>query len=605
MIKRILMCIFGTSIFILSINGFGQNKKIEEKNLQSFCRCQPNQSCWPSAKDWAALATSLTGHLTQPRSLMAACKIDVNSIDCKTSLKNMHNPLFIESDPSGTHSQGWMGAWKSEVSEYAVEAETTKDVAVAINFARKHKLKLVIKGTGHDYLGRSNGSRSLLIWTHKMRQITFHPSFIPAGCSPHYKVTPAITVGAGTRWLEAYDEATNKHNLYVQGGGCTTVGVAGGFTQGGGFGSFSKKFGTGAAGILQVEVVTANGAVVIANQCQNQDLFWAIRGGGAGTFGVVTKMTLKLHPLPKSFGIYQGTIRAKNDEAYKKLLQQFLIFFRQNLNNEHWGEQFLFDAKNTINILMLFQDLNKNQIDKIWLPLESWIRKKSDLYSMQSNIIMIPPRNMWDPLFWEKYHPEFITLNSHPGASKGEFWWRSDSRQVSEYWYSYQSWWLPIKLFKDPQINQLAEIIFKASRFAHVGFHINKGLSGAAAEAINQTRKTATNPIVYDAPVLVIIAGGNTNVFPEVKAYEVNQEEGQAVFQNINKAMQFFIQAVPDSGAYVNEADYFQQDWQKVFWGNHYAKLFAIKQKYDPTGLFYCHHCVGSERWTEDGMCQK
>ncbi|NDU12978.1 hypothetical protein FWH90_07840, partial [Francisella tularensis subsp. holarctica] len=53
----------------------------------------------------------------------------------------------------------------------------------------------------------------------------------------------------------------------------------------------------------------------------------------------------------------------------------------------------------------------------------------------------------------------------------------------------------------------------------------------------------------------------------------------------------------PDAGTYANEADYFQKNWQQVFWGSNYSKLLKIKNKYDPNGLFYCHHCVGSEYW--------
>src|SRR5664279_1617302 len=92
-------------------------------------------------------------------------------------------------------------------------------------------------------------------------------------------------------WLHAYDMVTTKGGRYVQGGGCTTVGVAG-LIQGGGFGSFSKHYGLAAAALLEAEVVTADGYVRIANACNNPDLFWALKGGGGGSFGVVTKLTL-------------------------------------------------------------------------------------------------------------------------------------------------------------------------------------------------------------------------------------------------------------------------------------------------------------------------
>ncbi|MEQ1783688.1 MAG: BBE domain-containing protein, partial [Hyphomonadaceae bacterium] len=58
----------------------------------------------------------------------------------------------------------------------------------------------------------------------------------------------------------------------------------------------------------------------------------------------------------------------------------------------------------------------------------------------------------------------------------------------------------------------------------------------------------------------------------------------------------------PDGGAYVSESDYFQPGWQNAFWGGHYPRLLAIKQRYDPDGLFFAHHGVGSERWSPDGF---
>ncbi len=97
--------------------------------------------------------------------------------------------------------------------------------------------------------------------------------------------------------MQAYEAVTTKAGQYVQGGGCTTVGVAG-LIQSGGFGSFSKHYGMAAAGLLEAEVVTADGKIRIANACTNPDLFWALKGGGGGSFGAVSKVTLRLRELP-------------------------------------------------------------------------------------------------------------------------------------------------------------------------------------------------------------------------------------------------------------------------------------------------------------------
>lgn len=606
-----LTIMFG--IIILLFLQFGcvgnENKKSKthEKvvSIQSTCRCEPDQPCWPKQEDWRDLNQSVQGRLVQVKSPVQSCKTNSQSKNCADNLKKMQNPFFIEDQPGATQSTGWLGAWKTAVSPYAVVPESTQDIVAAVNFARKHNLKLVIKGTGHDYLGRSNASNSLLVWTHKMRRVTMHESFVLTGCPSTKPGMPAVTAQAGARWLEAYNEVTTKHGRYVQGGGCTSVGVAGGFTQGGGFGSFSKKFGTGAAGMLELEVVTAGGKVLIANECQNKDIFWALRGGGGGTFGVVTKMTLKAHELPKLFGVLEGKITASSDDAFKELLFYFFKFYLEKLNNEHWGEQVTVSNDNSLSLFLLFQGLTKTEAENVWLPFKSWIAKRPELFTISTSYIVLPARNMWDYNYWKQHHPKFVQRDKREGQPNYQYWWAPNSGEVSEFWYTYQSRWLPLNLFEEKYAKHLVKTMFDASRHWHVALHFNKGLAGASQDAIKRGRETSTNPAVYDAAALVIMSAGKKNVFPGVKGYEPNQDDGQNQARLVSAGMKIITDATPDSGAYVNEADYFQKNWQHAFWGKNYSKLLKIKQKYDPDGFFYCHHCVGSEAWTKNGMCKK
>ena len=145
----------------------------------------------------------------------------------------------------------------------------------------------------------------------------------------------------------------------MQGGGCTDVGVAG-LVQSGGFGSFSKGFGTAAAGLLEAEIVTADGVVRIANACINPDLFWALKGGGGGSFGVVTRLTLRTHELPELFGGAWGTIKARSDAAFRRLIARFVGFYADSLFNPHWGEQVTFGPDNTLNSRMVCQGLDND-----------------------------------------------------------------------------------------------------------------------------------------------------------------------------------------------------------------------------------------------------
>jgi len=325
---------------------------------------------WPDADAWQDLNQRVSGRLIQPVSPLRSCSLDASSAECGTALEAMKNPFFIEDQAGATQSTGWMDAWQGAVSPYAVQADTAEDIAAAVNFARKHGIRLVVKGAGHDYLGRNTAPDSLLVWTHRMRNINVHEAFVPAGTPNGTVGVTALSVGAGTRWLEAYAAATDA-GLYVQGGGCTSVGTSGGFIQGGGFGSFSKAFGTGSGGVLEFEVVTADGEVRVVNQHQDPDLFWALRGGGGSTFGIVARTTVLAHPIPNTMGLVSGTIIAKNDTAYEDVVGAVVAFYPVALDNPSWGEQIRFRPDNTVEFALTFLDLDRAGQRRPLLPCSS------------------------------------------------------------------------------------------------------------------------------------------------------------------------------------------------------------------------------------------
>src|SRR5262249_30214491 len=141
---------------------------------------------------------------------------------------------------------------------------------------------------------------------------------------------------------------------------CGTVGVAG-LVQGGGFGTFSKNLGTAACNLLEAEVVTADGKVRIVNACQDADLFWALKGGGGGTFGVVTRLTLRTHELPDFVGIVSTRLQAKSDAAYHELLARFVDHYADNLQSPHWGEAATLKRGNLLDVGLEFQGLTEDE----------------------------------------------------------------------------------------------------------------------------------------------------------------------------------------------------------------------------------------------------
>ena len=212
-----------------------------------------------TARDWEALSRSLQGRLVRPSSPGYA--IDVQS----------YNPVFDDARPAAI--------------SYCGSAE---DVAMAIKFGESHELRLSVRSGGHCYGGWSTGP-GLVIDVSPMNQVHVDAA---AGL---------VTVGAGTRLIDLY-AVLAPYNLAVPGGSCPSVGIAG-LTLGGGFGVLDRQFGLTCDNLAAADVVLASGEVITCDAERNPDLFWALRGGGGGSFGVVTRFSFVTHPIG-SLGLF-------------------------------------------------------------------------------------------------------------------------------------------------------------------------------------------------------------------------------------------------------------------------------------------------------------
>lgn len=544
---------------------------------------RPGMPGWPSAAAWAGLKEAVGGRLA-PVVMPDLADPAVRNL--------LGDPFYIGDQPALTQSSGWLDAWRCSPSTYVVVAESAADVAAAVRFARAHRVRLVVKGGGHSYFGASNAPDSLLIWTRRMNAITVHDALTPRGSRA--AAVPAVSAGAGCIWLHLYQAVTGRDGRYVQGGGCSTVGVPG-LVQGGGFGSFSKAFGTAAGGLLEAAIVTADGQVRTVSEAREPDLFWALKGGGGGTFGVVTRMTLATHALPATFGAVNLMLHARSDAAYRRLLGRFVAFYAESLCNPHWGEQVSARPDNRLRIAMVFQGLTQDQAQTVWKKLLDFVDANRADYQGQDTLVAeaLPARDFWDASFFRSYAPGIVRFDRRPGASPTDFWWAGDAGQVGAFWYGFSSAWMPASLLKPEGQSRFVDAWFAASRHAAVTLHVNKGLAGAPAAAIAAARNTGMNPDVLDAFALAIIADAGPPAYPGLPP--PNRAAGEASRARMRAAMGALRAAAPAAGAYVNECDFFQPDWQRAFWGGNYQRLARIKRHYDPGGLFTVHHGVGSE----------
>ena len=563
-------------------------------------RVRPGHAGWPTAAQWQRLKQQVGGRLLKLEPPFAPGSAAQPDSACAQVLRQLDNPFAVGDNPALTQTSGWADAWASQPSAWALAAENTADVVAAVNFARQHHLRLVVKGGGHSYQGTSDAPDSLLVWPRHMNKVTLHDDFVAKGCTdaPQH----AVTIEAGAMWIDAYDAVTTRGGRYVQGGGCTTVGVAG-LVQSGGFGSFSKNWGTAACNLLQAEVVTADGQLRIANARTNPELFWGLKGGGGGSLGVVTRVTLRTFELPDFFGGVGLIVKADSDTAYRALLAEAVNFYQRALFNPHWGEQMKFYGGDTLDVSMMFQGLSKPQAEQVWAPFLDWVRARKDCrITKPFQALAAPAQHLWDAEFLRKFAPAIIVSDDRPNAPRDHFVWAGDHEQVGWFIHGYQSAWLPAALLQPKRQASLVDALFEAAQHQGVSLHFNKGLAGAPADAIARARDTATHPQVLDAFALAISAGGGDPAFPGMPGAKPDLAMARRMASAIDRTMAPLRAVAPDAGSYVSESDYFLRDWQRGFWGDNYGRLAAAKRKYDPDGLFFVHHGVGSEAWSADGF---
>jgi FAD/FMN-containing dehydrogenase len=527
--------------------------------VRSKQRVRPSGSSWPSAASWAKLKDEVGGNLIEVHSLFGSCRSNANDAACLDALKDISNPYWIGDQPAGTEVSGWLDAWTPAPSAYAIKGRHAADVAAGITFARANNLRLVVKGGGHSYLGTSNAPDSLLIWTRSMNKVVRHDAFVGEGCEGRIAPVPAVSAEAGAVWMDLYNAVTPQGGRYVQGGGCLTVG----------------------------------------RRCSDPDLFWALKGGGGGTFGVVTRLTLRTHELPKYFGGAKGRIKAQSDEAFTRLIAQFVSFYHEKLFNPQWGEQIKLGADNVLEISMTCHGLDDAQAAETWRPFFDWVKASPQDFTVISQL----GAGAGDSRRWWAIdgNPNMIR-DTREGVPRNHAWNEGDQGECGIFLYGYDSLWLPASLLQAKHQPRLVDALFAASRHKLLRVFLNKGLAGAPFGVLEATRQTATNPAVVEAFALVIIADGQGLAYPGLTRTPMDLTSARRDAQDIDLAAAELRKIAPNAGSYVSESNYFNRSWQKDYWGANYSRLRAIKTKYDPDGLFFVHHGVGSEEWSSDGF---
>lgn len=209
--------------------------------------------------------------------------VDAESLDSLAA--SFRGELLCEGDNGYDEARTIWNAMIDRKPAVIARCTGAADVIAAVNFAREHKLLTAIRSIGHNIAGNAVCDNGLMIDLSPMRSVRIDPEARVA------HIEPGVTLGD-------FDKEAQAFGLVTPLGINSTTGVAG-LTLGGGFGWLSRKYGMTVDSLVAADVVTADGRFLRASEEENQDLFWAIRGGG-GNFGVVTRFEFKLYPLATS-----------------------------------------------------------------------------------------------------------------------------------------------------------------------------------------------------------------------------------------------------------------------------------------------------------------
>ncbi|KAJ7677874.1 FAD-binding domain-containing protein [Mycena polygramma] len=573
--------LLSTSFLLFLFSLFTHSAALPVQNSTSdspTCRNVPGSSGYPSTAAWDAFNATISGRLVRSVPSGEYCA----SLPGGCSDAEWTSALFRATIPGAMEATNWEQGYdltppslclqnsttcgQGDVPIYAVEAETVADIQAAVNFSSTNNLRVVVKSTGHDYLGRSTAPNSLLIRTTKFNNISFVDSFTIGA----EDMGSAVTIGTGVFSHDVYAQGKANGKMAV-GGSAATVSIAGGYVQGAGHSAMAPTFGLAADNVLEFQVVVASGELLTVNSISHPDLFYALRGGGAGSWGIIVSATFHAFP---TFNATSSTIllTAQNDTVASSLAAI------------HAQHIFDWDSVRAGQYFWLLKDSSSADASST-LAVNTYMPNTT---VAQSTALLAPFINASLALPGVSLYSQQYTY----GDINDALYQADDSVGTN---VAMGSRLVPAAAYRDSPAT--VEEVYKkllATGARHILGHLVAG--GKVAE--NANISSAVNPAWRTAKAHLIVTNSWNDSASLAEVRDVRN-----LFQTAQLPILEELTG-SDAGSYSNEGDLFEPNFQTTFFGPNYAKLSAIKATYDPEDLFIVAAGVGSERWDEWGLCR-
>ncbi|KAI1391385.1 uncharacterized protein F4822DRAFT_184412 [Hypoxylon trugodes] len=510
-----LIILYIVSIAILlreKIAPFLEQQQVD--NEPPRCRCIPGDPCWPSQTEWSQFNTSLGGKLI---------------------LNNCHpNNAFTSPDVP--------------YMQHAVNVSSARDCQLTLDFTQQHNIRLILQDAKLDCPSESTGPGALVLRTHSLRNI----SFLDYG-TPYY-VGKAMKIDAGVSSWEA-QAAAHEQGLLVVGSDCPDAGLVE-HTQRGGHSTLFSKYGLAADQVLEWEVVTADGRLLVASPVKNANLYWALTGSGNGAYGVVLSMAVRAYP--------------ETQVAAAKL----------SFSSDGVPLDTFYDAIKTV--LLGYPVMNNAGVGSLWSVING-------VFEIQP---IIAPSLTVDELT-DLLRPSLDALDES-GIS-----YDFKSENYPSYFDSYEamspqyeisplthvnSRFIPRYLIEsETAITPLMDTIkFLATHnVGLLGMSLNVSRAPILPNSVRPMWRTAGFIVTYGA------------MFHE-NDHEANTEDLKVLTDVLEPRIE---EIMPGCDAYLNEGNSCESNFKEVIYDSNYGRLKSIKEKWDPEDFLYSPTAVGSEAW--------
>lgn len=445
-------------------------------------------------------------------------------------------------------------------------------------------------------VSRSSGAYALAIWTRNFNGLKRVQSWVPSN-NTNATAEDAFVVGSGQQWGNVLNFALDQ-GRFVTTGQDPSVGL-GGYIQGGGHGPLSRTYGLASNQVLQMTVATATGEVLVANAEQNQDLFWALRGGGPGQYGVVTEYVIKHYPAPSNVVLGSFSIKprfgtnASHEASWKTVAAYFShlpdlmdaqLAGAATVSSGDSAPKFFPDLAsqqpfNGIALNQVFWAFNTTP-EAITLLVQPVIEELNPGNSTNSSVAISFTASTFDD------YRSFFSVISGDNAAGGES--VTSSRLLGRR-----------ELVDTPQADVVRYLkTAMANQNATKGTYATIGLQGGPGVRNQPEERWGALLPAWRSAYLHFIATGATVDSVAAGSPKKALENGAKYYEEVKEPM--WREWAPESGAYMNEANPFNSNFARDFYGDGYEKLRSVKAKYDPAESLFVLAGVGSNGWNYD-----